>query len=187
MDYRVGVSASQELGGGALLELSHELDYLRWIFGDVDWIQASLGRQSALEIDVEDTAHLVLGFMPTEDGRQLVGCVSLDLVRHDVTRTCVAIGESGSLRWNGIACTVEHLEAGTDEWREIFRQQEEPDKSYLFEWEHFLACIEDRQLPLVSGEDGLEVLQIVEAARLASKCGKRVSIKNRAEVREISQ
>ena len=63
-DYRLGVSANRALGGGVLLELSHELDYLRWIFGDVDWVQASLERQSALEIDVEDTAHLLLSFMP---------------------------------------------------------------------------------------------------------------------------
>ena len=38
-DYRQAVSASRALGGGALLELSHEIDYLRWIFGEVAWVQ----------------------------------------------------------------------------------------------------------------------------------------------------
>lgn len=175
-DYRVGVSASRSLGGGALLELSHELDYLRWIFGEVDWVQASLGRQSALEIDVEDTVHLVLGFMPANDGRRLVGNVSMDFIRHDVTRACVAIGELGSLRWNGIAGTVEHLAAGADGWQEVFRHQQHRDETYLAEWEHFLACVEGREFPLVSGEDGLEVLRIVEATRLASDRERRISV-----------
>ena len=53
-DYRESVSARSELGGGVLLELSHEIDYLRWIFGEVDWVRATLLRQSELEIDVED-------------------------------------------------------------------------------------------------------------------------------------
>ena len=186
-DYRVGVSARRALGGGALLELSHELDYLRWIFGEVDWVQASLGRQSALEIDVEDTAHLVIGFMPADDGRRLVGNISMDLVRHDVTRVCVAIGESGSLRWNGIAGTVEHLAAGADGWLEIFRHPQQQDDSYLAEWEHFLACVEGRELPLVSGVDGLEVLRIVEAARLASDEERRVLVEHGVDVREYGQ
>ena len=52
-DYRKGVSAQYALGGGVLLELSHDIDYLRWIFGEVAWVQAVLAQQSDLEIDVE--------------------------------------------------------------------------------------------------------------------------------------
>ena len=48
-DYRTTVSAQKALGGGVLLELSHELDLLRWVFGEVDWLSAWIGRQSALE------------------------------------------------------------------------------------------------------------------------------------------
>ncbi len=111
-DYRQGVSARSDLGGGALLELSHELDYLRWIFGEVDWVKATLTRQSALEIDVEDSAHLTMGFSPSADGRKLIGIVSLDFIRHDSTRLCTAIGEAGSLRWNGATGVVDLYEAG---------------------------------------------------------------------------
>lgn len=175
-DYRQGVSARQELGGGALLELSHELDYLRWIFGEVDWVQATLSRQSSLVIDVEDSVHLILGFVPTEEDGQLVGTASLDFIRHDTTRRCTAIGENGSLRWNGLTGVVELFEVGGKDWQELFRNQHQRNDSYLAEWQHFLACVNGKKSPLISGEDGLKVLQIIEAVRRASESGGRIQV-----------
>lgn len=175
-DYRQGVSARRELGGGALPELSHELDYLRWIFGEVDWVRAVLGRQGHLEIDVEDTAHLILGFAPAEDGSQLIGTVNMDFIRHDTTRLCTAIGENGSLRWNGLTGVVEQFGAGEKEWRELFRHQHQPDDSYLAEWQHFLSCVTEQKTPLISGEDGYMVLQIMDAARQAAASGNQMRV-----------
>lgn len=173
-DYRQGVSARRELGGGALLELSHELDYLRWIFGEVDWVKATLSRQSDLEIDVEDTAHLTLAFAPIGDSQQLIGTVSLDFIRHDTTRFCLVIGENGSLRWNGLTGTVEQFAPGGDGWREVFCHLHQADDSYRAEWQHLLECINKKGSPLISGEDGLVVLRIVDAARQAAATGNKI-------------
>lgn len=175
-DYRQGVSARHELGGGALLELSHELDYLCWIFGEVEWVKATLSRQSSLEIDVEDTAHLILGFASAATEHQLIGTVSMDFVRHDASRLCTAIGEKGSLRWNGLTGVVEQFEAGAIGWREIFRHQHQRDDSYLAEWQHFLSCISEQKTPLITGEDGFKVLQVIDAARKASESGSQVRV-----------
>lgn len=175
-DYRQCVSARRELGGGALLELSHELDYLRWIFGEVEWVKATLSRQSGLAIDVEDTAHLILGFAPTANGRQLVGAVNMDFVRHDTTRLCTVIGEKGSLRWNGLTGVVDLFEEGAKGWRELFHLPHQRDDSYLAEWQHFLGCISEQTPASIPGEDGMAVLRIVEAARHSSNSGKQVQV-----------
>lgn len=175
-DYRQSVSARRELGGGALLELSHEIDYLRWIFGEVDYVNAAISRQSDLDIDVEDTAHLILGFAAREGGRRLIGTLNMDFIRHDTTRVCTAIGENGSLRWNGLSGVVEKFGVGEKGWCELFRHQHQRDDSYLAEWRHFLACINERNKPLITGEDGLRVLQIIDAARTASRTGCRVQV-----------
>jgi predicted dehydrogenase len=175
-DYREGVSARRELGGGALLELSHELDYLRWIFGEVNWVKATLSRQSSLEIDVEDTAHLTLGFTPTTEGHQLIGSVNLDFIRHDTTRLCTAIGENGSLRWNGLTGEVALYEAGAKEWRELFNYPHQSDESYLAEWQNFITCATEHKTPLIAGEDGLKVLEIIEAARISAASGDQMLV-----------
>ena len=168
-DYRVGVSARRALGGGVLLELSHELDYLQWIFGDASWVRATLRKQSDLEIDVEDSAHMIIGFAPKNGASEVVGSASLDFLRHDTTRQCTVIGENGSLRWNGITGTVELLGAGGNAWTEMYRHDAPRDFSYEAEWLHLLECIEKGQPPLVSFEDGERVLRLIDAARRSDR------------------
>lgn len=184
VDYRQTVSARQALGGGVLLELSHELDYLRWIFGEVAWVSAWIGRQSMLEIDVEDTAHLTMGFVPDAAGRAPVAALSLDFIRHDTTRHCTVIGESGSLRWNGLTGEVEECPAGSGEWRQVFHHPHQRDDSYHAQWQQFLTSIETGAVPRVCGEDGMAVLAIAEAAR-ASSAAQGVRIAIRASGSEI--
>ena len=184
-DYRQCVSAQSALGGGVLLELSHEIDYLCWIFGEVDWVQAVLTQQSDLEIDVEDTAHLVLGFAANGSERSLIASVNLDFIRQDTTRQCTAIGKLGSLRWNGIAGTVELWSRDTEAWHEVFKHQVNADESYAAEWANVIACIEQGSLPFVTGADGLEVLKIIDASRLSAKARQQVEIDRVNDVQEV--
>ncbi|WP_346353465.1 Gfo/Idh/MocA family oxidoreductase [Azotosporobacter soli] len=53
-DYRVSYSASKSKGGGVLRDLSHELDYLLWLFGDWNNVVAIGGKYSQLDIESED-------------------------------------------------------------------------------------------------------------------------------------
>jgi predicted dehydrogenase len=170
-DYRENVSAQAALGGGALLELSHEIDFLRWVFGEIDWVNAALLRQSLLEIDVEDTAHLILGFHGLTDRGPLVASLDIDFVRHDTVRNCTAIGEAGSLRWNALEGKVELYEPGGTAWQVLEEHPTQRDDSYLAEWRHFLECVETGAVPMITGEDGLAVLRIIEAARASSAAG----------------
>lgn len=185
VDYRQGVSARRELGGGVLLELSHEIDYMRWIFGEVDWVKATLSHQSGLELDVEDTAHMIIGFLPLGESSQLIGTVNLDFIRHDTTRLCTAIGENGSLRWDGLTGQVMAYMAGEKEWRELFRYQHHRDDSYQAEWQNFIACVTENRTPLITGEDGLKVLEIIEAARSAAATGCQVSVATTSQASKV--
>ena len=96
------------------------------------------------------------------------------------------IGENGSLRWNGLTGAVEQFEMGAKQWREFFRHQHQRDDSYLAEWQHFLNCITAREMPLVTGEDGLKVLQIIEASRQASETGRQVQVAMMPTMEKIS-
>lgn len=59
-DYRKIYSAQSKLGGGVLLDLSHEIDYLQWIFGDFEEIRGMNTKVSELEIDTDDLATFII-------------------------------------------------------------------------------------------------------------------------------
>lgn len=59
-DYRQNYSAKRNEGGGVLRDLSHELDYVLWLFGPWRKLTATGGHLSALEIDSDDAFALLM-------------------------------------------------------------------------------------------------------------------------------
>ncbi len=59
-DYFNSYSSSKVRGGGVLLDLSHEIDYLQWIFGKIDKIEyKKIKKISNLKIKSEDLAQVI--------------------------------------------------------------------------------------------------------------------------------
>jgi len=176
-DYRKTVSANAELGGGVLLELSHEIDYMRWIFGEIAWVNAWTGRVGELQINVEDSAKIILGFKESGIFSRGVATMSMDFIRKDPVRNCLAVGSQSSLRWNGIGGTVEKYSTESKSWVTIFKKENAVQQTYVSEWKSFLDSVDSDQRPEVTGYDGLAVLKVVEAAKLShQQNGRRIHI-----------
>lgn len=175
-DYRTSVSAQRTLGGGALLELSHEIDYLTWIFGEVVEVSALLEQTCSLDVDVEDCVHLTLRFADRAGIRAPVAQVNVDFVRRDTVRRCVAIGERGTLEWDAVQGTVRHFDGDTRTWRVLFDEPAERDASYRAEWLDLRDCIASGGTPRADVAAGVAVLRIVDAARRSAQTGTRVAL-----------
>ncbi|TKV21680.1 Gfo/Idh/MocA family oxidoreductase [Citrobacter sp. wls613] len=108
--YRESVSANKFLGGGVLLELSHELDYAQWIFGELKLVNSVLRTSSELEMDVESLADVML----INSAGAIIN-IHLDFLQKKPWRQCHVIGSKGRIVWDLIRNEViYHTGQGTD-------------------------------------------------------------------------
>jgi predicted dehydrogenase len=179
-DYRQGYSARRELGGGVILTLSHPLDYLRWLLGEVQALWALAGSISDLTLDVEDTAEIGLQFT---DGS--LGSVHLDYNQRPPAHTLEIIGAKGTIRWDNADGAV-HLYKAT---ASAEKRAPEPDTAwqnfpapfgfernhlFLAEMQHFLQVARGEAAPVCTLKDGIQALRLALAAQDSSREGKLV-------------
>lgn len=164
-DYRASYSARRALGGGVILDAIHELDYIRWLLGEVDGVSCFAAKLSALEIDTEDMAALLLRF---QSGA--LGEIHLDYVQRAYRRTCQLIGEHGTIHWDYSAGQVRWYSSRSGTWR-LFVDPDgwQANQMYVDEMAHYLRCLDGAETPALDANDGARVLQIALAAKRSAQ------------------
>jgi predicted dehydrogenase len=171
-DYRKGYSARKELGGGVVLSLCHPLDYLYWLFGDVDELIAETRKLSDLDLDVEDTAEIILNF-----STGVFGSVHLDYIQQPPRHSLEILGTNGSIRWDNSDGVVHLYRIEEKEWKD-FPLYEGYSRNDLFreEMEHFIQCIHNDQQPICTLKDGIYAQKLIEAVYHSSEKQSRIKI-----------
>ena len=156
-DYRESYSARKEQGGGAALDLSHEIDYMRYLFGDpVSW-ESMKSKVSDLDINSED---LFKGIYRFSSG--FLCSVHTDYIRHNRKRRMNLVGSKGTLECDFIE-KYSKIQKNTGEISLIKDAHLfDVDESYRSELNHFIECIEKDKTPLITLDDGIEVLKLIE-------------------------
>ncbi len=159
-DYRQGYSANKKLGGGILLD-SHEFDYLTWFMGDtVKKIGCFSGTTSQLEIDVEDTAEVILQFTSGA-----IAEIHLDYTQRFLQRNFEFFGEHGTLRWNFLDKKIILQRVGEEVQEFPIAPDYDLNDMYVKEIQHFLDCVEHRTETISPMSAGANVLKLITAAK----------------------
>lgn len=171
-DYRQSYAARADLGGGVIVTLTHPLDYLRFIVGEVDSLWSFNGHLSPLEIDVEDIAEIGLRF-----ASGAVGGVHVNYVQRPPVHRMEIVGTNGTLRWDH-ADGVLHfykMPAPFGSYSdnppapviESFSPPEGFDRNQLFvaQTRHFLETVRGESEPICTLEDGIQALRLALAAK----------------------
>jgi predicted dehydrogenase len=151
-DYASSYAARRELGGGALLTLSHELDLVRWIAGEVVQCEGVATRVSSVTLDADDVCEVLLRH---ESGT--LSSVHMDMVDRAYNRRSRWVGAEATIAWEwgaDVTCGAETL------WRS---DGFDPSRTYETALRDFLAAIAKGAPPRAKGADGLRVLELCEA------------------------
>ncbi|MEY2816583.1 MAG: hypothetical protein RL275_46 [Chloroflexota bacterium] len=170
-DYRTGISAQVDTGGGVILDLIHEIDYVTWLMGDAKEVMSMNDHVSSLDIQTEDTAAILIRF---KSGA--IGTINLDYIQRTVSRSCRVIGEEGTITWDLVTQKVSWYLAQDKAWHEFSYAGFQRNDRFIAEMKHFLDCLSGKTQPEVSLESGGQSLKIALAAKASAKNGKAVDL-----------
>ena len=164
-DYRKNYSARRDSGGGVILDAIHELDYIRWLLGEIRAVSCFAGKLSHLEIETEDTAAIILRFT-----NGAIGEVHVDYVQRAYSRTAQFIGDEGTIRWDYTQGTVRYYSSISNRWMEFENPKDwVANQMYVDELSHFLCCLEGGAQPEQDVSEGARVLAVALAAKASSR------------------
>jgi len=162
-NYKQSYTAKKELGGGIILDGSHEIDYLYWLVGDVREVFCFADKISDLEVETEDTAEILLRF-----SNGAIGEIHLDFTQRAYSRNCKIIGEKGTLTWDFGQQKIRFYSVDSKEWK-TYDVDSDTNLMYIEEMKHFLHCVDVLSIPLIDAIQGKRVLEIALAAKESSE------------------
>jgi predicted dehydrogenase len=161
-DYRETSSASRAAGGGVLRDLSHELDYMTWLFGPCRRVAAVGGHLGPLAIDSDDVQALLLSF-----ARCPVATAQLNYLDRPGGRTIAINTARRTIRADLRRGTLQ-IDAEVERQFPIAR-----DETYLAQ--HREALGNSRET-LCTAAEAAAVLDLVAAAETAGAAGRWVEL-----------
>lgn len=153
-DYKQSYSAKRSEGGGVLRDLSHELDYLLWLFGPWSGLSAMGGHKSNLQIDSDDIFVLLLQMK-----RCSIATIELNYLDRVARREILINTQKCTLNLDLIQNTFTRDGGAPRIW------PVERDLTYRLQ---HLAMIEGDDSVLCTPAEAMQVLELIEAAEHAS-------------------
>ncbi|MGA2665089.1 MAG: Gfo/Idh/MocA family oxidoreductase [Nitrososphaerales archaeon] len=137
----------------------HDIDTARWLFGEEP--RTVYARVGSVEGKNEDIATILLGF-----GDERTAFITTNWVTPMRVRQLNAVFTKGVVTVDFITQEMQvHEEAGTRIPAHVFKEP------LTLELKEFIAAIEEKRQPLVTGKDGLRTIGVAEAVLASSKSG----------------
>lgn len=156
-DYRDSYSARRDQGGGVALDLSHEIDYMRYLFGDPCRWTCAKSKVSKLDIDSED---LFEGIYEYDNG--FICNTHMDYLQIDKKRNIRIIGSNGAIECDFIKKYIKIFTYGNDEMVIEDQTLFDVNKTYVDELTSYIESLEGNKEPPISLNDGVQALRLIE-------------------------
>ena len=170
-DYRQSYAARADQGGGVILTLIHELDYLHWLFGKPKSVFAVGGHRTSLEVTAEDTALITF---ETERGV----CVQLrmDYWRNPPVRHMNTVAEKAIIDWDYPSRLTTLKQDGHILEEISLAPSWDRNELFLSMMKEFIEGIPSGSTPRITLQDGMDVLNTALAAKESLQTGQQIRL-----------
>lgn len=169
-----------EFDGGAFMnQASHYVDLLDWLIGPIDCVQAFTGTL-ARDIEVEDS-----GVMNIRWRSGALGSMNVTMLTYpkNLEGSITIIGEKGTVRVGGVAVNeIQHWEFSepSEDDEKIKHANYETTSVYGFGhplyYDNVINVMRGEAEPETDGREGLKSLEVLIAAYLSARDGRRVPL-----------
>ena len=163
--YQAFFMASSAQGGGALLDESHWIDLMVWLFGKPQQLIGRVEKISDLEIDADDNVDVLALF---SNGLRV--SLHLDLYGRPHEKFIRFIGEGGTLIWSAEPNRLALGRESAQTWEEETFDCERNDM-FVSVAKEFLEVVAGRAQPSCTLAQGVGVMELIEAIRTSSTNG----------------
>ena len=160
-DYRSSMSADKTKGGGVMLDLIHEFDYINWLLGPIKKIAGKNKKNSNLEINTEDIS---VNLLETKSG--VLGTLHLDYLQCQLSRTCKIIGDQGVIIWDYNERTVKFMSHEKKTWVvHDFKKYERNDRFKEIINVFMNSTLDTNDKRIVRFKEAIKSIQLVELSK----------------------
>ena len=171
-DYRKGYASDRQLGGGIILTMIHDIDYLYWIFGNPKSIFSVSGKFSDLDISAEDYCSSIIEFK-----NNITAELHLDFFQRPEFRGCKIKGTKGVIYWNSDKNEIRLFKNRKKIWEVVLALKKfQRNEMYIDEIIHFLKCVKIRKQTINNLDEGIKTMKIALAMKKSSKNRRMVKI-----------
>lgn len=168
--YQEFFMASSRLGGGALLDESHWIDLMLWLFGQPQSLYGQVEKNTGLEIETDDNVDVILNY---PNGLRIT--MHLDLYGRPHEKFIRFIGDQGTIVWTADPNRISIGTGMEQQWQHEEFKLERNDM-FLAVAREFISVLEGAAVQSCSLADGIRVMEIIEAVRQSHHDGQLVKI-----------
>ena len=148
------------------------MDIVHHLFGGFDTVFALNGNLSELEVNSDDYSELAIKL---KNG--ILASIHTDIFGRDHKKQLEIKGESGNIFWNPTENLVSYYNAEAKVKYQYNKFPNDFNLNYIEELNHFIRCIQGKEVPLASLENGIETMELILSAYESVKTGSVIKVK----------
>ena len=163
--------AQKQLGGGSILDQSHIMDLVHYLFGNFKSVMAFNNKVSGLEIEADDIAEMIV-----ELKSGILASIHTDIFGRKHSKSLEIKGSKGNIHWDFYKNTVSVYDAETKTSKIETNFDKDFNKVYIEELKYFINC-SDKNIQAEPNLDvGIDTMKLILSSEDSQKSGKKVII-----------